>query len=362
MPTVTTNTAANSALRFLNLNSAQSGSSVSKLASGSRIVKASDDAAGLAISTRLKADINVLKQASVNASQGASVLQVADGGLARISDVLQRMKALAAQSLSGVPSDTERGFIDAEYQQLLQEIDGIAETSRFNGASLLDGSGDYGALIPGTTGTYDAATGVAESAGNYGPGVDFFVGTVATDVININLTDADIAKQSANAIDMSATAASQAYIDTGTLPTAGFTATQPQIGLLRLGNFSAASFTGLVSRDIGGTTEYEALQLSETNVTNQNSARDAMGVLDDAIDTVSQSRANVGAVVSRFDFRSQQIATTTENIKAANSAISDVDLAAEQSKLVSSQVLVQAAVSALSQANQIPQNLLRLLQ
>ena len=88
MPVVTTNTAANSALRFLNLNSSQASSSVAKIASGSRIVKASDDASGLAISARLSADVTVLKQAGVNASQGASVLQVADGGLSRIADVL----------------------------------------------------------------------------------------------------------------------------------------------------------------------------------------------------------------------------------------------------------------------------------
>jgi flagellin len=103
-------------------------------------VKASDDAAGLAIGTKLKGDVTVLTQAGINAAQGASMLQVADGGLARISDVLQRMKALAAQSLSGVPTDTERGFIDAEYQELILEIDGIAETTRFNGESLLDGT------------------------------------------------------------------------------------------------------------------------------------------------------------------------------------------------------------------------------
>ena len=134
MPTVTTNTAANAALRFLNFNAAASSESIAKLASGSRIVRASDDAAGLAIGTRLRADVTVLRQSAVNAAQGASVVQVADGGLARISDVLQRMKALSAQSLSGVPSDTERGFIDAEFQQLLSEIDGIAATTRFNGA------------------------------------------------------------------------------------------------------------------------------------------------------------------------------------------------------------------------------------
>ncbi|HIC82019.1 MAG TPA: flagellin, partial [Kiloniellaceae bacterium] len=150
MPVVATNTAANSALRFLNYNSSQASSSVSKLASGSRIVKASDDAAGLAIGTRLKADVTSLTQAGINASQGASVVQVADGGLGRISDVLQRMKALAAQSLSGVPTDTERGFIDAEYQELKSEITDIALTTRFNGQSLLDGAAATADYFVGT--------------------------------------------------------------------------------------------------------------------------------------------------------------------------------------------------------------------
>ena len=96
MPVVATNTAANTATRFLNNNTSMASSSVGKLASGSRIVRASDDAAGLAIASRLNSDVVALQQASINASQGASMVQVADGGLARIGDVLQRMKALAA--------------------------------------------------------------------------------------------------------------------------------------------------------------------------------------------------------------------------------------------------------------------------
>ena len=280
MPTVTTNTAANSALRFLNYNSMMSGSSVSKLASGSRIVKASDDAAGLAVGTRLLADVTVLRQSAVNASQGASVLQVADGGLARIADVLQRMKALAAQSLSGVPSNTERGFIDAEFQQLRDEITAIAQTTRFNGDSLLDGTGQ-------TVQT-------------------FFVGTEAGDNIVITYS----------ALAASASAFTAAAI--------GITAT--------------------------------------TNVASAGAAAVAMSVIDRAIDLISESRATVGGLVSRFEFRGQQIVTSLENIEAAKSSIMDVDLAAEQSRLVSSQVLVQASVSALSQANELPQALLRLLQ
>ena len=255
--------------------------SVGKLASGSRIVKASDDAAGLAIGTRLKADVTALTQAGINASQGASVVQVADGGLARIGDVLQRMKALAAQSLSGVPTNTERGFIDAEYQELRAEITSIAQTTRFNGASLLDG-----------------ATAAAQAQ-------DYFVGTDVSDTITVAFT-------ALSGVD-------------------GYTST--------------------------------ALSLSATSdVATVTAAESAMAAIDTAIDTVSEARATAGALISRFEFRGQQIATSLENIDAAKSAIMDVDLAAEQSKLVSNQVLVQAAVSAVSQANQIPQSLLRVLQ
>ena len=281
MPVVATNTAANSALRFLNTNSSMASTSVGKLASGSRIVKASDDAAGLAIGSRLKADVTALTQAGINASQGASVVQVADGGLSRIGDVLQRMKALAAQSLSGVPTDTERGFIDAEYQELKSEITAIAQTTRFNGASLLDG-----------------ATAAAQAQ-------DYFVGTDVSDTITVAFT-------ALSGVD-------------------GYTST--------------------------------ALSLSATSdVATVTAAQSAMAAIDTAIDTISEARATSGALISRFEFRGQQIATSLENIDAAKSAIMDVDLAAEQSKLVSNQVLVQAAVSAVSQANQIPQSMLRVLQ
>jgi len=250
---------------------------VGKLASGSRIVKASDDAAGLAIGTRLKADVTALTQAGINASQGASVVQVADGGLARIGDVLQRMKALAAQSLSGVPTDTERGFIDAEFQELVSEITAIADTTRFNGQSLLNGS-------PATA--------------------DYFVGTDVSDTITV---------------DFQALAT-------------GYSA------------FGAATLGVNLSVGAAG------------------AASAAMDAVDTAINAISEARATAGALISRFEFRGQQIATSLENIDAAKSAIMDVDLAAEQSKLVSNQVLVQAAVSAVSQANQIPQSLLRVLQ
>lgn len=272
MPVISTNTAANSALRFLNTNSMEATSSVGKLSSGSRIVRASDDAAGLAIGTRLNADSVVLQQAMSNAAQGASIVQVADGALARISDVLTRMKSLAAQSLSGTPTNAERAYIDAEFQQLNTEIGQISSNTRFNGEAVL-------------AGTFDGAA-----------TQNFFVGTAAADVITVTFTDFDI--------------------------TAG-----PGGDVLSSGN-----------------------------------AGTAMTAIDTELGNVAAARAQTGAYISRFETRGEVLAASQENIAAAASTIMDVDLAAEQSKLVSSQVLVQAAVSALSQANQIPQSLLRVLQ
>jgi Flagellin and related hook-associated proteins len=276
MPVISTNTAANSALRYLNLNSSEETSITSKLASGSRITKASDDASGLAIGTRIQSDVTVLNQAATNATQASSILQTADGGLARIGDILQRMKALAAQANSGSVTDTERTYINSEYSELLKEIDGIASSTRYNGESLLDGT----------------ATG-----NTWTSGVDFMVGTSTSDVITVTIADADST----------------------------------------------------------------ALGINSTSVSTQSAAQDAISLLDSAISTISADRAAVGASMSRFDFRSQTIDTSIENLSNAQSAIMDADVAAEKAKLASADVKAQAAIAALTQANAMPQNLLSLL-
>ena len=144
-----TNTTANTALRYLGQNSAASANSLAKLSSGSRIVKASDDAASLAIGTKIKADVTALKQAQVNASQASSVLQVADGALSQTTDILMRMKALSVQAQSGSVSDNERGFLDKEFQALVKQVDAIADQTKFNGNTLLDGS--FGATLDPAT-------------------------------------------------------------------------------------------------------------------------------------------------------------------------------------------------------------------
>ena len=140
MPAINTNAAANAAVRYLNLNAAQESSSLSKLSSGSRITSASDDAAGLAISTRISSDVTTLMQAATNASQATSILQTADGGASNISDILARMKSLASESASGTTTNSSRAYIQSEFTSLSSEIDSIASGTRYSNQSLLDGS------------------------------------------------------------------------------------------------------------------------------------------------------------------------------------------------------------------------------
>jgi flagellin len=193
MSSIVTNTAANSALRYLSNNSASQSSSVSKIASGSRITSASDDASGLAVGTKIQSDVTALNQAATNASNGSSILEAADGGMARIADILQRMKSLATQSISGTVGDDERAYIDAEYQQLTEEIDSIATGTRFNDDSLLTSA---------TTNSVD-----------WQSGVNFVVGSSTTDTINVTITAVDSDALSLTGTDVSTESTATAAID-----------------------------------------------------------------------------------------------------------------------------------------------------
>jgi flagellin len=266
--------AANSAVRYLNINSDQETSALSKLSSGSRIVAASDDAAGLAISTRISSDITTLQQAATNVSEATSILQTADGGASNISDILARMKSLASESDSGTTTDSSRTYIQSEFKQLIDEVDSIASGTRYSGTSLLDGS-----------------------SATFTSGVSVMVGSSSSDTITITLS-----------------------------------------------NLSSSS-----------------LSISSLDVSSQSGAETALTALDSAIDTVSKARAEIGAQESRFNFSADSISTQTQNLQSANSAIKDVDIASEQATLSSAEVKTQAAVSAETAANQMPQYLLKLL-
>uniref|UniRef100_UPI00389945C3 flagellin N-terminal helical domain-containing protein n=2 Tax=Cohaesibacter marisflavi TaxID=655353 RepID=UPI00389945C3 len=521
MPVISTNTAANTAVRFLNRNSDDQSNSLAKLASGSNINKASDDAAGLAIATKISTDVAALEQASTNASHAVSVLNTADGGASNIADIVERMKTLASQSASGTVTDVERAYIQAEFSQLQDEIDGITESTRYNGQGLLDGSSDFsvddtetaaaytsdvtgtastsamigadGVYIADTanevvsikigdgTNTVDAdftltnigdkltaqqiadgintavagdanlagkITASVDDAGNLSlTGVDGTTVEIADGTALANTTLADVGLDNATSVtaakgyaNASATAEETIQIEVGGSKldiTAAFTegsgtalsnedlAAQIETGLHDDGNYQyevaydsaseAITITSLATGDSadvtiagtdsdgglnlaalgleagttsGETTEVattgaeivvgstsadtinlsidslttEALGISDLDVSTGEGAAEALSVLDMAIDTISDARAKLGAKMSRFEFRSSQIDTSVENLDAAKSAIADVDIAKEQASLSSSSVKVQAAVAAASQANDMPQNLLSLIQ
>jgi flagellin len=254
--------------------------SMEKLSSGMRINRSGDDAAGLAISEGLKSDIRALDQASRNAADGISLVQVAEGALDEVSNILLRMRELAEQAATETLGENERGYLDQEYQELIVEIDRISATAEFNGITLLDGA----------AGTLNVQVGI---------GTD-----VATSAVSIDLTNP---------------------MNTAFLALAG---------------------TSLVGTPPDG----------------GDTARALIGDIRDANGIVSQTRAAFGAAQNRLETSIRNISMTAENLAAANSRIRDVDVATETSRMTSLQILQQAGVSVLAQANMTSQLALSLLQ
>ena len=401
MPVISTNTAANSAVRYLNINSKEETASLSKLASGSRITQASDDAAGLAISTKISSDVTALDQAATNASHGISILQTADGGASNISDILQRMKALASQSASGTVTDTERTYINAEFSQLTDEIDGTATSTRYNGQSLLDGtSSGFSAGLNVIVGSDSSDTinikldtltstalGLKATASSAATAATLTSSTTSGTVYNaaasgaatsftVNGTSVALSATGGtngdglySATDLS-TAINTALTAAGNTSVTASVDSNGALALTTSATGSAATITlagGIDAADLGFsaaiTTGTDAIAAGDKiSVATQTGATSAIATIDSAINNVSKARADIGATESRFEFRTESIATSTENLTAARSAISDTDVASEEAKLASAQVKTQAAVAAASSANQMTQALLKLMQ
>ena len=276
---INTNVAAMNTLRTLAGTDQAVTRSIGRLSSGFRINRAADDAAGLAIANQLRADLGAMRQATRNAEQANSLLQVAEGGATGIQNILTRMKELASQASSDNVDDTGRGRIDIEFQELILEIDRIADSTEFSGTNLLDGTG----------GTLDFIVGASS--------------TIANDTISITATSLDLT-----------------------------TAT--------LGVTGGASDDVLLKAD----------------------AQAMLGLIDTAITAVSDVFAEVGAKQNRLDIALTQVRITVENTAAAESVIRDADMAAEFTELTKNQILSQAGVSVLAQANAQAQSVLALLQ
>ncbi len=388
---ILSNFAANVAHRNLVAVDAAATSSLAKLSSGSRITQAKDDAAALAIGMRLTAEVKALEQAGVNAGQAASMLQIADGAMSRVSEILIRMKTLAVQSGSGQISDTERAILDVEFQALKSEIGRIGNDTEFNGVKLIAGS----ISITGPAGLVDAngvddirAQGIDTAATI---NIDFAsnangIGTfTAADTTNGRtytgvLTTAQIGDGSGGGgtqlnAPLSITLTSSDAQVTGTitldLSTAFNAASSTDSAAATLAGSDTTSLTfkvgtGTVSSEDDVTFTINSVVAIQTalaaNIKTSTNADTASGEVTTQINTLATARARVGANQSRLDFAASNIATAMENFEAARSQLLDLDVAAEMTRFTSRQIVLQAGVAMLAQANQLPQNLLRLFQ
>ncbi len=387
---IISNFAANVAHRNLVSSEAAASASLARLSSGQRIVSAKDDAASLAIGSRLAAEVGALKQAGVNASQAGSMLQIADGAFSKSNDILIRMKVLAVQAASGQLGATERSVLDVEFQALKSEIIRIGNDTEFNGVKLVNGSQSItapatftGALgldavrATGLATTGDTSITVVSTAGTttftFTNGGNTFTATLdntdtaifdtATSLLlvpkSITLTSSDAQVTGSLTLDLNTA------FNNGTSTIASATAT--------VAGSSSTSFTfkvgtGSVAAEDDLTFAIGSLVATANGIagnllgTTGANANVASGQVTTAIDALNTDRATVGANQSRLDFARENVATAVENTEAARSALLDLDIASEITVFTSKNILVQAGVSMLAQANQLPQNLLRLLQ
>ena len=271
---ISTNVAAINTQRNLANSQRMMLSSSAQLASGSRINKAADDAAGLAISETMRGQIRSSIQAKRNANDGISLVQTAEGGLGEVSNILIRMRELGIQAASDTLGDNERALVQTEISQLKDEVNRIAKSTRWNSTNLLDG----------TT-----------------PSFDFQIGIFATENDKITF---DASRNTATA---------------------------------------------------------DALGIQDIDYSTRNGARGSISTIEMAQQGVNSMRANLGALQNRMTSTVDTLAITEENLAAANSRIRDTDIAQATSEMTRNQVLLQAGVATLAQANQSTQLALKLI-
>ncbi|GJH07582.1 flagellin [Caballeronia novacaledonica] len=363
----------NSLVAQQNLNSTQSAlsSAITRLSSGKRINSGADDAAGLAIATRMTAQINGLNQGVSNANDGVSLVQTANSGLSQIADNLQRIRQLAVQASSGSLSTSDQAALQQEVTQRISEINRVSSQTTFNGKSLLDGTA--GSL------SFQVGANVGQSIA-----VDLSGANVSATAIGTPAKGAVLGKIDGLSLDSSG-----AYTSTGATVTSVTVSADGSGGFTYTDNTGAA-FTGsnLFSSTSGGTftfatgafsggtvpttgtqaTELTSLTtaakvpaVNDIDVSASGGAAAAIYSVDNALATINTLQASLGATQNRFASVSSAQASQATNLSSAQSQIMDANFAQETANLSKAQVLQQAGISVLAQANSMPQQVLKLL-
>lgn len=388
------NISAMNTLNRLSFNNGAVAKSLEKLSSGSAINRAADDAAGLAISERMRAQIAGLERAEKNAQDGISLVQTAEGNLDQTHVALRRMYSLAMQAKNGTIDDSNREKIQAEIDARIAEIDRVADTANFNGIKLFDGSLDGHPAADAVNGEFTAAAGVTDAPtdltanGKYTAKIEevaidpddaaagtklvaslYLDGKAVTDT-NGNALTADVTVDAADAKNNTFEIGGITF--TGDAAVKGATIA---LGSTKGGKPAVTAGTGeSLVLHIGATPETDdqidvdiadmhaaSLGLADLSVSNFEDASEAMHTIEDAIELVSNQRGSLGAVQNRLEQTIENLKTANENMSAAESRIRDADMAKEITTFTKFNILSQAAQAMLAQANAQPQGVLQLL-
>jgi len=337
--------------------------SMAKLSSGFRITRAADDAAGLGIANVLRADIRALNQASRNAEQAGSVLNIADGAAGTVQKMLERMKELAAQSASDSVDSAGRARITSEYQALRAEIDRTVSTVKFQGNALLNGS--FGATIDSSSTVLAAATGVyAARLNGAGAGAYTFssganVVTLTNGSVSQTLGVTSATKQTLNFTALGISVDTTASVGAATV--AGNVTVGAGSGSFLVSSSGQYSTNDQITINGSGLDLRSSALSVATDPTTLANAQAALAEIDTAITTVNTAIGTIGSLQSRIETATENVRITVQNFSAAQSTIRDLDMAEEMTNFTKSQILSQAGTAMLAQANQSGQSVLTLL-
>ena len=350
---------------YRNLSNTQNdlAKSLEKLSSGFRINRAADDAAGLAISEGLRSQVGGLKVAARNAQDGISVVQTAEGALTEVHSILQRVRDLAVQGANDSNNTEARNNIKTESDSLVAELGRIANSTNFNGTSLLNGAGTLNFQVgaDGDTNSRIAVnlasadvTSVQDALAATSQAYTYTLASGADQAVTVDGTAVTIADGSS--IDEAAAAINAA------LGTANNTATSASVvdgKLVITKNGAAAAVVG--GADAGDFAASGAAATGGLAYATHKVAQAAIDLIDTQISAVSTARAELGAYQNRFEHTIKNINVAVENLSASESRIRDTDMASEMVSFTRAQILSQAGTAMLAQANQIPQGVLSLL-
>jgi flagellin len=382
MSTINTNVQSMNAQRNLMTSQNSLSTSMQRLSSGLRVNSAKDDAAGLAISERMNAQVKGLNVAARNANDGISLAQTAEGSLGKVGDMVQRIRELAVQSANATNSSTDRASLQSEVAQLTEEIQRVATQTSFNGTKLLDGSFTNQSFQVGANAgetitlanvadvqlaslgqlkandTYTQTLGAA-TATAFATGMSMSINgvTVSTAAGAADAPAAAVAFKAA--FDAAKGNAANTGLANVTMSAGGaITSTDQNLTLSAFTNISgptAGTTAGTVT--VGATTT----GIAGVDISTAEGASNAITAMDSALAQINTSRGTLGAVQSRFENAISNINVTSENLSAARGRIVDADFAKETSNLSRAQILQQAGTAMVAQANQLPQGVLSLL-